>query len=537
MSEKAVKSIPIPTDSKSLKGLIDRRHPEYDEKLEHWNFLNETYLGTRDWFGKHIFQFNREGAETYKGRVDRAYRFNHTREVVDLVNKYLFKTPPVRSEDVIDGLKRFRQCATMSGLELHEFERQVGKASSIFGRCYVVVDNSYSGDAPLTLAEERQMQGQLYAYIVHPDQFLDCGYDQSGYYSWVLLQENVRDDSDPFTSSGEVKPQYRLWTKEYWALFSTNKRGKVELIDYREHDLGVVPVLKCDHIESDSKYVVPALIEDIAYLDRAVANYLSNLDQIINDQTFSQLVMPAQGVLNGAPAASPKDPDDPDHEAERRRIVKLGTSQILLYDGEHGAAPGYIAPDPRQANLILSTIRQIINEIYHTVGLSGERTKQDNSMGIDNSSGVAKAFDFERVNALLSAKANAMQAFSNRLETLVRIYMGEKISIGERGVDTVRYPMNFDVRNLIQDLSIAHELALMQAPMEVRKVQMRSIVDKLWPMMAEKDRKIIEKAIDEWEDSINNSVTTDIGNSGSIDDGAPGQGAVGGKEAVSKVGN
>jgi hypothetical protein len=46
-------------------------------------------------------------------------------------------------------------------------------------------------------------------------------------------------------------------------------------------------------------------------------------------------------------------------------------------------------------------INKIINEIYHTVGLAGERTKQDNAMGIDNSSGVAKAYDFERVNAAL----------------------------------------------------------------------------------------------------------------------------------------
>lgn len=528
-------TIAIPTDQKRLKGLVDRRHPEYKEKLDHWEFLHETYLGTRAWFQKHIFQFNREGVETYQGRVARAYRFNHTREVVDLVNKYLFKQAPLRAEDVSESLKRFRQCATMSGLELAEFERQVGKAASIFGRAYVVVDNNFSGEAPLTVADEKSGEGQLYAYIVHPEHFLDCGYDRNGLYNWVLLQENVRDDEDPFESSGDVKPRFRLWTKTHWALFEVSKRGRIDMVETGEHNLGVVPVLKCDHIESDQKYVVPALIEDIAYLDRAIANYLSNLDQIINDQTFSQLVMSAQGVLNGAPAGNAKDPTDPDHEAQRRHIVKLGTSQILLYDGEHGSKPDYISPDPRQANLILATVRQIINEIYHTVGLAGERTKQDNSMGIDNSSGVAKAFDFERVNALLSAKANAMQAFSNRLETLVRIYAGEKISIADRGVDTVKYSMNFDVRNLIEDLSIANELALMAAPMEIRRIQMKAIVDKLWPLMPDADKKKLENAIDAWEDSINNSVTRDLGDGSTLDDGKPGQGAVGGKEAVAKA--
>jgi hypothetical protein len=523
----------IPTDQKSLKGLVDRRHPQYADKAEHWDFLYDTYQGTRAWFDANIFQFNREGAETYAGRIERAYRFNHTREVVDLVNKYLFKQAPLRKTDVSPELKQFRACATMSGLDLAEFERQVGRAASTFGRCYVVVDSNIPQGA-ISVAEAKRMGGQLYAYIVQPKNFLDCGYDNLGQYSWVLLQENRRDDNDPFTSSGEIEPHYRLWTRNQWALFNLNSKGKVQLVEVGTHDLGVVPVLKCDHIESDEKYAVPALIEDIAYLDRAVANYLSNLDQIINDQTFSQLTMPAQGILNGA--TTDNDPDNPDIEATRKKIVKLGTSQILLYDGEHGGKPEYISPDPRQANLIVTVVGKIINEIYHTVGLAGERTKADNSQGIDNSSGVAKAFDFERVNALLSAKANAMQAFSNRLETLVRIYAGEDLTLADRGEPTVIYSMNFDVRNLIEDLTIANELALMSAPIEVRRVQMNAIVEKLWPLMPDADKKKLVKAIDEWDDTLNNSLTTDLGGQSNIDDGKPGQGAVGGKEAVAKAG-
>jgi hypothetical protein len=50
-------------------------------------------------------------------------------------------------------------------------------------------------------------------------------------------------------------------------------------------------------------------------------------------------------------------------------------------------------------------VNKIIGEIYHSVGMAGERTKQDNAMGIDNSSGVAKAYDFERMNAMLATKA------------------------------------------------------------------------------------------------------------------------------------
>lgn len=496
------------TDSlpREYNGLCERRHPEYQNKVDHWGFLNSTYESSRAWFKENIFKFTREGDETYAGRLLRAYRFNHTREVVDLVNKYLFKTAPQRSEDVPEYLKRFRKRATMSGLAIEDFERQVSRLASIYGRVYVVVDNNAS-DEVVTVADEKSGAVKLYAYTVKPQDFLDCGYDDNGRFKWVLLREIQRDDDDPFNCSGHCEELFRLWTTDKWYLFEPRrKRNKVTwtLKAEGEHNLGMVPVIKADHIESDNRYAVPALIEDIAYLDRAIANYLSNLDQIINDQTFSQLVMPAQGVLGTSGVAGHvlADETDPDTIKAARRVVKMGTSQIMLFDGEGGMAPSYIAPDPRQANLIITTIKQVINEIYHTVGLAGERTKQDNSQGIDNSSGVAKAYDFEKVNGLLSAKANAMQNFANRLEGLARAWNGEKDTLDQPEEPAVLYSTNFDVRSLSDDLAIAQQLSLLSVPMEVRQVQLTGIVEKIWPMMSAAQRKKLEKAIANWEDEI-----------------------------------
>lgn len=498
-------------DEKTFQNLIKRKHPDYDTKVLHWDFLNETYESPRSWFDKHLFKFVREGSETFAGRRERAYRFNHTREVVDLVNKYLFKHLPERNPDVPQEVLRFRAKATLSGLTLEQFERQVARKASIYGRVYVVLDNNAAEGQIVTKADEKKGNVRLYSYIVTPDQMRDCGFDRDGNYNWVLIQEKWRDDIDPFSDSGDVYMKFRLWTKNEWFLFKTKTESRngggeettVELESSGTHGLGVVPVIKCDHIESDNKYAVPALIEDIAYLDRTVANYCSNLDQIINDQTFSQLVIPAAGLLAGITSTiSTVDPNDPDVLKKRKEIIDLGTSQVLLYDGENGSAPAYISPDPKQAELIITTIKQIINEIYHTVGLSGERTKQDNSMGIDNSSGVAKAFDFERVNALLSAKANSMQAFSNRLENMVKVYHGANYDEIDETEVNVEYSTNFDVRGLNDELAIAAQFATLMVPMEVRKFQMKDIIDKMYPMMEDADRKKIEAALDKWEDPL-----------------------------------
>jgi hypothetical protein len=82
-----------------LRAFIKRRHPMFEAMRAHWCFLKETYEGGRSWFSQHIFKYLKEGDKEFAERKERAYRFNHTREVVDLVDKYLFKVEITRNED------------------------------------------------------------------------------------------------------------------------------------------------------------------------------------------------------------------------------------------------------------------------------------------------------------------------------------------------------------------------------------------------------------------------------------------------------
>jgi hypothetical protein len=88
--------------------------------------------------------------------------------------------------------------------------------------------------------------------------------------------------------------------------------------------------------------------------------------------------------------------------------MEMGTKRVFSFDGENGAQPFYLSPDPKQASIIIQAIQQII-EIYHSVGVAGERTKQDNAAGIDNSSGAAKMYDPARELSLLVAKSGRLK--------------------------------------------------------------------------------------------------------------------------------
>jgi len=474
-------------EQKALQTLIKRRHPMYEETKDHWAFLESTYNGGREWFKQNVHRYLKEGDLEYNNRLERAYRFNHTREVVDLLNKYLFKQNIKRGvDDAPDSVKEFWEKSTRNGLAIKDFARQISKKTSIFGRIAIVIDNNAPPEVEgMSKADVADMDIRTYAYIVPPDQILDHSFDDGGDLNWILLKEIRRDDVDPMTSSGKEEVYYRLWTRTRWVLMTVKTVGRIKSViveDQADHNLGCVPVVLADNIVSDDLYVTPSLIDDIAYLDKAVGNYLSNLDAIIQDQTFSQLAMPAQNLM----------PGDDDYN----KLVDVGTKRIFVYDGENGAKPFYLSPDVKQAGILLEVINKIINEIYHTVGLAGERTKQDNSQGIDNSSGVAKAYDFERVNALLAAKADSLEIIENKIVQIVAKWNGEEDKVEDKIF--VSYPDTFDTRGLYDEFDLAARLMLIEAPDAVRQEQMRILLDKMFPQLKESLRAQMESQLKDW---------------------------------------
>ncbi|WP_210334664.1 hypothetical protein [Ensifer sp. ENS10] len=512
----------------AMREFFDRRHPGFEESISHWRFLDAAYRGGRDWFRDNIFRYYKEGETEFEKRLQRAYRFNHTKEVVELVQKYLFKGEITRNtSDAPDVVTQFWDKATRGGASIDQLMRLVSVGNSTGGRLAIVVDNNFqgvveteAGSRPVSMAEAKEQNFRIYAYTVPVRDILDFAFDEDGdgELLWVKLREIVRDDKDPFYSTGDLIERVRLWTREGWELFQEVETGettifngirqpvkRVDLIDFGYHDLGFVPVYFADHTINEDPYRVTGLIDDIAYLDRAVANYLSNLDAIIQDQTFSQLAIPSQAIAQG---------DD-----MFNKVLEMGTKRIFVYDAGAGssARPEYLSPDPKQAGVILSVINKIINEIYNTVGLAGERTKEDNAVGIDNSSGVAKAYDFERVNSLLLAKAGSCQNAENWMVKTVLAWAGEKPVKDP----LVSYPTTFDIMGLNDELVTAEALAKLNGPIEVRREQMKNTVDKIFPQLKKELRTKIMADVDKWLEGTDQLLLPTSGSFGAKPAAAP----------------
>lgn len=490
-----------------------RRHPEYNQKLKHWIFCQETYDGGRQWFVNNVHKYIKEGDREFELRRERSFRFNHTREVVNLLTKYLYKEGAIRNMDnAPDCIKKYWCHSMLYGGDINTLMKAACSQSSITGDAWIITDTT--ADEAINTVSENGGKDRVYSYIVKPQDMLDFAYDSTGDLAWILFRVASRDDQDPFVSDPTIRENYIIWTKtnfyvmqeviikqEYGVTSSAAMsyglgtpdsvyKPKFRLIKSGENKIGVIPAVRVPHIQDGNVYCKNGLIDDIVYLDRANANYCSNLDAIIQDQTFSQLVMPASGLDTGSAQEG---------DAERK-ILDMGTKRIFTYSSDATVGPNFISPDASQAKLIIEVMQTIVNEIYHSIGLAGERTSTDNGIGSQSSSGAAKAYDFDRLNAMLKSKADIMELVENQLVNMVLLWNGQKVIDNSENDDNtlVKYPDTYDVRGLPDEFDIAQNLMVVQAPDTVRRQQMTNLVEKLFPKLKQGLRDEMTKDIQSW---------------------------------------
>jgi hypothetical protein len=465
-----------------IDALVKRRHPDYAEMLPHWEFCELAYRGGRAWFeAGHVFKFYKEGETEYKGRVERTYRANHIKRVVSTVNEFLFKQPAKREDNKVNGtVKTFWKEATREGRSIDSFAAEVDKWQSVYGVIYVVMDRT--AERVDNVVQEKNP----YTYWLPPQKILDFATDENGAFEWILIEEDYRDEKNPFTSSGICECRYRLWTKTEWHLYAKNPEAKKDGPQFMEiandmHGLGFVPVLQVCEPES-KKYSGPGLIDDAVYMDRALVNYGSLLDEILYEQTFSQLTMPAEAVLPGS--------------ADATALIAAAKNRIFLYNATSpGAKPEYISPDASQARTLMDAMKDLMATIYASTGTDYEASSQSMSTGKSYASGKVRQFDFMGIENLLAKKAKMLESMEEKLAEMAMGWMGTGKEFNKSAIS---YPTKFDIRGLAAELDIAAQTNELNPPAIIMQMHMKAIADKMFPRMSSAEREKVYKEIDAW---------------------------------------
>lgn len=459
-------------ESDKLTDAVLHKHPDYVQAEKIYAFFEQSYTGGREYMegGKNnLFKHTFEDEQGHKDRLERAYYYNYCAPIVNTYNSFIYGQEVQRDYGTLAEnalFQMFLKNADKQGNGYEEVCRTASKWASVTGIQYWLIDKpAESGN---TLKDE--IDKELYPYIIRlsPRSVLDWGLDHYGNPLWIKVKEDA-EDRETFTEKAKKVERYRIWYRDHWELYevelSSGGGSRAIKADEGEHPVGEVPIVPVVHV-SEQPMSGLSLIEDIAYVNRAIYNWCSLLDEILYRQTFSQLVMP-------------EDPKSPISDQA------LGTARGLGFPPEARHAPHFISPDASQATVISEQIKDGVEEIYRLASLEG-------GSGVEkDASGISKAYDFTLTNNTLVSKAINMEDAETRALRIWAKWEG----INEPNI-SVAYEREYDIIRLADELANAIQAKTMKISPTFDKELKKRIANRMIPRLPDKVKKQIEQEID-----------------------------------------
>ncbi len=393
---------------------------------EEYQFLLDAYTGNGGFKdGSYLIRHPRETDEKYQIRKKLAYYPNFVKKIVEVSISHIFKKPISRESDRQE-INQFWNNADGNGSYIDSVMRRYAKFATVLGTVFLIVDRKPI--QAMTRADE--LSNLPYIVVRLPSAVVDYSIDQNGNLEWIVFSESIT--SKRFREYGvRVDKIFRYFDKENFVIFQGSSIESAVEISKGQHNLGIVPVvpltvsdLDLNDIFADSK------IFEIAKINHRIYNALSELDEILRNQTFPILTLPVSNV-----ALDRKQYDN----------LILSTENAILYDPSSGGKPDFIAPPTGPTEAYERRIELMIDYIYRLA--SFEFT------GGVSKSGVAMAFDFQETNRTL---ANIARSIEDAEEKIVDI-IGRWFDIDVRKT-VVEYPKDFSVLDFQQEVKNAIDL-------------------------------------------------------------------------------
>ena len=381
---------------------------------ERYTLLKDAYDGGGGFAdGTYLQKHPREDATKFKARQEMAYYLNYMQPCVDAHVSPIFKTPAIREVDGAgaEAWRAFMDNADMAGSSIKKLMNRAATLAKLHGVAFIVMDRAHEDAPPTTLAALAENRAAApYAFVVEPARVDEVTLDQYGRIATFRYKE-----PDP---KEEGKKATRLLTAEGWTLTTADGETQGD-----KWDLGTVPVIPLYAVDHDplNPFPTPGFLS-IAKAEKAIYNRCSWLDDILINQTFSILTYPDNQSTNS---------------------LVIGTNNAVGYPADASHAPAFIAPAIDPANVLRESIADLQRECYRmatVVNVTGVR---------EQTSGVAKAWDFEQTNQLLTDYADTLEETEEKLAELFKRWTGLQFEYN------VNYPNDYSISDVETELANA----------------------------------------------------------------------------------
>lgn len=398
------------------KSELINAHPEWKEYIKEWQFLKDSYVGGHEYFeGEYLTSYIYESREEYEERLANTALDNHVRAIVSIFNSFLFRQPPKRDFGSIQndpGLMPFLEDADMDGRSFDSIMRDVSTYATIYGHCWAVIDKPMTNAQ--TRAEELAQGIRPYISIFTPENVIDWEYRRAPNGAYYLTYLKI------FEGNDAGRDVFRIYTPELITVMSIGAGDEDASEDMViPNALGMIPAVCVYSQRSSERGVGISDVADVARMQKAIYNELSELEQLERISNHPSLVK-TNGVSAHAGA---------------------GALITVPDDTPEGLKPYLLQPSGASIDSLLNSINQKIETIDRMSHMGGIRSIESRRL-----SGVALATEFQLLNARLAEKGDNLE---HAEEQIWRIYAAWQGAVWD---GTVKWPDTFNIQDKYNDM-------------------------------------------------------------------------------------
>lgn len=404
-------------------------HEEYQNYRHRWDFLQRSYNGGAQYrMGNYLTKYVMESSHEYVSRIAQTPLDNHCKSIIHIYNSFLFRNAPKRNLGNMENLpevENFMKDADLEGRDFDAFMREVNIQASIYGHCCVVMDKP--NVAVGTRAEELAQGIRPYANLYTPENILDWQFERlpSGLYELNFLRLLEREQR---SFGKETKYWVRTFTKEkvYLEEYDQNKEEQLELYEEYDNQLGKVPAVFVYAQRSPVRGIGISDIGDIADMQNAIYNELSEIEQTIRLSGHPTLIKTFDTEASAGAGAIINLPNDLDPQLR----------------------PSLLQPSGQSIDMIIRSIDNKVKAIDRMAHMGSVRAIESRSM-----SGIALQTEMLQLDTKLIEKSKNLQLAEEQIWRL----FGQWQNINWDG--EIKYPTIFNIRDRNYEIEILKKAA------------------------------------------------------------------------------
>ena len=445
--------------------LFSRCHPEYIKSERIWRRSAAAYSGGSEYIEEALIRHVSEIDIEFEERRRRAYYFNYPRAIARRITQYVLAHDPQRSGGDPELIEDFSR----TGLRVNEVMRQLSTLLNVYGRTWLMVE-SPNFDGKVDLERARRERLRPYCRALSPLHVTDWAYGDDGRLLWVLLKENVFDNSDPFSMPRHYSRR-RLIERDRWRLFESSTAGIAEIAG-GVNPAGCVPLIEItepDGFGLDARH----WFEDVVRISEAILNNESEAQMNVVKQMFGMLVVSDAFVRGGKSRQN--------GNSGSNFAATVARSAAIVESVEEKGISRFISPSGVENAAIRAENISLKRELYDVVGLAVQSPSREAQTA------ESKAWDFQNVCQFLSARADLLEQAEKAAWSLM-----QKFDPGIH-IPQISYSRKFAVRDLADSIGGLLQLRELESGPSFRRALSRSALDLLDAVgnVGNTDRKMI----------------------------------------------